>query len=153
MLLAIILGAQAFSQILVFSGFLRAIAEWVLSLPIAPIIIVMCMILVVLILGCFMDALAIVLMVVPLYMPIIHFLKINPLWFGLLLLISVETSLVTPPFGLCLFVMKGVAPPDTTIGELYRSAWPFIAMNLFVLGLCIAFPVFATWLPGIVSGR
>jgi len=147
MLMAIVLGAKAFGQVLVFSGVMRAITQWVLSLPISPITIIVGMMIIVLILGCFMDALALVMMVIPLYMPIVHVLGFDPLWFGLLLLIAAETSLVTPPFGLSLFVMKGVAPPDTTTGDLYRSIWPFIVINLVVLGLCIAFPVLGLWIP------
>jgi len=150
MLMAIVLGAKAFGQVLVFSGVMKAITKWVLSLPVSAIFIIIAMMAVVLVLGCFMDAVALIMMVIPLYMPIVRALHFNPLWFGLLLLVAVETSLVTPPFGLCLFVMKGVAPPDTTTGDLYRSIWPFIVINLAVLGLCIAFPVLGLWLPGMM---
>lgn len=151
MLMAIVLGAKAFGQVLVFSGVMKAITKWVLSLPVSAIFIIIAMMAVVLVLGCFMDAVALIMMVIPLYMPIVRALHFNPLWFGLLLLVAVETSLVTPPFGLCLFVMKGVAPPDTTTGDLYRSIWPFIVINLAVLGLCIAFPVLGLWLPGMMQ--
>ena len=147
MLLAIMLGAKAFGQILVFSGCMKGITEWVTLLPVAPIIIIIGMQAIAMILGCFMDEVAIMLMVIPLYMPLVHLFGFNPLWFGLLLLINVETGLATPPFGLALFVMKGVAPPGTTTGELYRSVFPFILFNLVVMGLCIAFPQIALWLP------
>jgi len=147
MLLAIMLGAKAFGQILVFSGCMKGITEWVTLLPVAPIIIIIGMQAIAMILGCFMDEVAIMLMVIPLYMPLVHLFGFNPLWFGLLLLINVETGLATPPFGLGLFVMKGVAPPGTTTGELYRSVFPFILFNLVVMGLCIAFPQIALWLP------
>jgi len=147
MLLAIMLGAKAFGQILVFSGCMKGVTEWVTLLPVAPIAIIIGMQTIAMILGCFMDEVAIMMMVIPLYMPLVHLFGFNPLWFGLLLLINVETGLATPPFGLGLFVMKGVAPPGTTTGELYRSVFPFILFNLVVMGLCIAFPQIALWLP------
>jgi len=150
MLMAIVLGAKAFGQVLSFSGVMKAITLWVMGLPVSPITIIVGMLAVVLILGCFMDAVALLMMVIPLYMPMVSTLGFDPLWFGLLLLIGVETSLITPPFGLSLFVMKGVAPPDTTTGDIYRSVWPFIVINLGVLGLCIAFPTLGLWLPSVM---
>jgi len=151
MLLAIMLGAKAFGQILVFSGCMRGITEWVMQLPVAPITIIIGMQAIAVILGCFMDEVAIMMMVIPLYMPIVHLLGFDPLWFSLLLLINVETGLATPPFGLGLFVMQGVAPPGTKTGALYRSVAPFNIINLVIMGLCIVFPQIALWLPAVIE--
>ena len=151
MLMAIMLGATAFSQILVFSGCMKGITAWVMSVPVAPIVVIIGMQGIALILGCFMDEVAIMMMVVPLYMPIVRLLGFDPLLFVLLLLINVETGLASPPFGLGLFVMKGVAPPDTRTSELYRSVIPFVLLNIVVMGLCMIFPRIPLWLPDVMK--
>ena len=84
---------------------------------------------------------------IPLYMPIVKALGFNPLWFGVLMLVNLEIAATTPPFGLNLFVMKGVAPMETTMGDIYKAALPFILFDLVALTLIIAFPGIALWLP------
>jgi TRAP-type mannitol/chloroaromatic compound transport system permease large subunit len=80
-------------------------------------------------------------------MPLVKTLGFDPLWFGVLVLITLEVAAISPPFGLVLFVMKGVAPKDVTMGDLYRAALPYIVCNVIVLGIMIAFPSLALWLP------
>ncbi|MFC2013954.1 TRAP transporter large permease subunit, partial [Chloroflexota bacterium] len=107
--------------------------------------------LVLLFLGMFMGSVTVIMITIPIFMPIVHSLGLNPLWFGLLMLLNMEIGATSPPFGLCLFTMKGVAPPDTTMGEIYRAALPFIYCDLIVMGLMRAFPGMPLWLPGIMS--
>ena len=75
----------------------------------------------------------------------------NPTWLMVMMLIAMEISLLTPPFGLLLFVMKGVAPPGISITQIYTAAIPFIAIESLVLGLILIFPAIALWLPGLIN--
>ena len=83
----------------------------------------------------------------PIFFPLALNLSYDPIWFGLIMLLSLEISFTTPPFGLLLFVMKGVAPPGTTMREIYTSAFPFIGCSLLLVLLLVLFPKLALWLP------
>jgi TRAP-type mannitol/chloroaromatic compound transport system permease large subunit len=107
------------------------------------------MIAVIFFLGCFMDQLSMMLLTAPIFFPLAKTLGFDLTWFGLIMLLALEVGYTTPPFGLLLFVMKGVAPPGTTMREIYFAAVPFIACVLVLIGMIIAFPPLATWLPGI----
>ncbi len=150
MVLIIMASATAFSQILSFSGASQGAVNWVLSLPMAPIIVIICMQIVVLIMGCFMDVSSIMLITVPLFMPVVRQLGFDPIWFGAIMLLNIELACITPPFGLNLFVMKGVAPPDTTMEDIYKSSAPFIILQLFVMALMIGIPALSIWLPSLM---
>ena len=91
------------------------------------------------------------LLTLPFFMPLVAKFNIDPIWFGTLFLISMQVGLLSPPFGLLLFVMKGVAPPDTTLGEISRAAMPFILLMLVTLGLVLFIPGVATWMPSLIS--
>jgi TRAP-type mannitol/chloroaromatic compound transport system permease large subunit len=78
-------------------------------------------------------------------------LGFDAVWFGTIALINLEMGLITPPFGLSLFVMKGVAPPDTTMGDIFRAALPFVFLQFIALGLIMAFPSIALWLPRLMQ--
>ena len=103
---------------------------------------------VLLILGMFMEQISMMLLTVPIFFPLAATLGFDPVWFGLIMLLALEISFTTPPFGLLLFVMKGVAPPDTTMREIYTAAFPFIGCSLLLVLLLIIFPQLALWLPG-----
>ena len=100
-------------------------------------------------LGMFMEQISIMLLTVPIFFPLAQTLGFDPIWFALIMLLSLEISFTTPPFGLLLFVMKGVSPPETTIREIYTSAFPYIFCSLFLVILLIAFPQIALWLPAL----
>lgn len=150
MLLTILLGVTAFSQVLAVSGCIKGLLGFTAGLALPPIVIVIGMMIVMLVLGCFMDELAIIMMIIPIYMPIVHALGFNPVWFAILLLINMEMGLTTPPFGLILFVMKGVAPPGTKIGDIYKAALPFLACDAIAMVLIMTFPQIALWLPSMM---
>ena len=74
----------------------------------------------------------------------------DPVWWGAIVCLNIEMGATTPPFGVCLFVMKGVAPPNTTMGDIYRAAIPFLICDLIIMGVMIAFPQVSLWLPRLV---
>ncbi len=88
---------------------------------------------------------------IPLFIPIVNTLGFDPLWFSAIFLLNTEMAVTSPPFGLSLFVMKGVSPPGTTMGDIYKAALPFLGCDLIVVASIIAFPAIALWLPGIMS--
>ncbi|OGP66827.1 MAG: C4-dicarboxylate ABC transporter permease [Deltaproteobacteria bacterium RBG_13_53_10] len=138
------------SQILAFSGASRGLVQAVVSLSLSPLLIIIMMQVVVLILGCFIDMMSIMMVCLPLYMPIVHNLGIDPIWFGLITLLSIEVGGLTPPFGLNLFVMKGVASAGTTMKQIYIAAIPFVLLQLASIALFFLFPMIMTWLPAFV---
>ena len=150
MILMIIAGATAFSQILAFSGATSGLVELVGGLRVAPLLILIVMQIIILALGTSMELVSIMMISLPIFMPIVSSVGFNPVWFGIIMLLNLEMGAASPPFGLMLFVMKGVAPPDTTMGDIYRAALPFLGMDLIVMMLIIAFPSLALWLPGMM---
>ena len=101
-------------------------------------------------LGCFIDSLSIIMIVVPIFMPIVHALGFDPIWFAIIILLNLEMGQTTPPFGLSLFVMKAVAPRATTMKDIFLSALPYLGCDLIVMILMVAFPKFVLWLPSFV---
>ncbi len=150
MLLMIITGAVAFGQILSLSGASRGLVEFAISLPLPPIMLVIAMQFVVLILGTFISLVPIMMITLPIFIPIISTLGFDPVWFGIIMLINLEMAGTTPPFGMLLFVMKGVAPPDTTMGDVIRAGLPFLLCDLTAIILCLAFPLLVLWLPSVM---
>ncbi len=144
----IVFGSATFSQILAFSGASRGLINWATAFELAPVAMLLVMFGVLLILGMFMEQISMMLLTVPIYFPLAASLGFDPIWFGLIMLLALEISFTTPPFGLLLFVMKGVSPSDTTMRDIYMSAIPFILCSLMLVGLLILFPPLATWLPG-----
>lgn len=151
MIFWVIACATGFSQLLAFTGGGPGLVNYVLGLGLAPMSVVLAMVGVLLLLGCFMEQLAIMMLTIPLMMPVITKLGLNPLWFGVLVLITMEVATLTPPFGLNLFVMKGAAPPDVTMFDVYRAAVPFIVADIIVLAIMFAAPDFALWLPHLMD--
>ncbi|MGB0425597.1 MAG: TRAP transporter large permease [Paracoccaceae bacterium] len=143
----IVFGSATFSQLLAFSGASRGLVKWATSFDLAPLAMLIIMFAVLLLLGMFMEQISIMLLTVPIFFPLAQSLGFDLVWFALIMLLSLEISFTTPPFGLLLFVMKGVAPSGTTMREIYTSAFPFIGCSLVLVALLIAFPNLALWLP------
>ncbi len=143
----IVFGSSTFAQVLAFTGASSGLMNWALSFELTPMSMLLVMIAVLIFLGCFMDQLSMMLLTAPIYFPLAKALGMDPTWFGLIMLLALEIGYTTPPFGLMLFVMKGVAPPGTTMRDVYLSALPFIGCVILLIGLVIAFPPLATWLP------
>ena len=146
----IIGGSIAFSQILAFTGVSRELVKLVTGLGIAPILVLIAMQIVVLFLGTFMEQISMMMITLPIYMPVVAALGFNPVWFGILMLINLEIGLLTPPFGMLCFVMRGVSPPGTTMGDIYRAAFPFVLCNIVAMAIILFSPIIATYLPSIM---
>lgn len=99
------------------------------------------------VLGFFLEWIEISYIVLPLVLPIFHALDINMIWLGILVALNLQTSFLTPPFGWSLFFLKGVAPKEIKTMEIYKGVLPFIAIQIFVIGLVMLFPDIALWLP------
>ncbi len=145
----IVFGSATFSQLLAFSGASRGLINWATGFDLDPVVMLLVMFGVLLILGMFMEQISMMLLTVPIFFPLAIQLGFDPIWFGLIMLLALEISFTTPPFGLLLFVMKGVAPSDTTMRDIYMAAIPFIVCSLLLVGLLILFPALALWLPGL----
>lgn len=145
----IVFGSATFSQLLAFSGASRGLVNWATSFDLAPLAMLLVMFAVLLLLGMFMEQISMMLLTVPIFFPLAQSLGFDPIWFGLIMLLALEISFTTPPFGLLLFVMKGVAPTGTTMKTIYTSAFPFIGCSLLLVALLIAFPQLALWLPSL----
>ena len=145
----IVFGSATFSQLLAFSGASRGLINWATSYDLAPIAMLCVMFGVLLLLGMFMEQISMMLLTVPIFFPLAQSLGFDLIWFGLIMLLALEISFTTPPFGLLLFVMKGVAPPDTTMRDIYMSAFPFMGCSLLLVVLLVVFPQLALWLPGL----
>lgn len=150
MILFIIVASITFAQILAFSGATDGLVGLVAGSGLAPSLVVVAMVLVLLLLGCFVDQVSMLMITVPFFIPLANAAGIDLLWLGVLYLLTMEISFLTPPFGLLLFVMKGVAPPQVRMGDVYRAAMPFLLLELFVLGLLLAWPGASTWLPNLL---
>jgi tripartite ATP-independent transporter DctM subunit len=145
----IIFGSATFAQVLAFTGASSGLMNWALGFDLSPIGMLLVMIGVLIFLGCFMDQLSMMLLTAPIFFPLAKTLGFDLTWFGLIMLLALEIGYTTPPFGLLLFVMKGVAPPGTTMRDIYLAGLPFVACVFLLIALIIVFPPIATWLPNL----
>ena len=150
MTLFIIAASVTFSQILAFSGATDGLVDLVANSGLSPFGLVVGMVLILLFLGCFVDQVSMLMITIPLFIPLAQHAGIDLLWLGVLYLLTMEIGFLTPPFGLLLFVMKGVAPPHITLGEVYRAAVPFLWLEILVLALLLVAPSVGTWLPNLL---
>jgi len=146
-ILFIIVGATTFAQILSFSGGANGLVSLVAGQGVSPMMVVAGMMAVLIALGCFVDQVSMMLITLPFFMPLVQILGIDPLWFGVLFLICMQLGLLTPPFGLLLFTMKGVAPPHITMAQVFRAVTPYVLFSIGMLLLIMLLPPIATWLP------
>ncbi len=151
MMMMIILGSTTFSQVLAFSGASFGMISWATQFDVGPVLMLAAIFAVLVVLGMFMDQLSIMLLTLPILMPLTGSLGFDPIWFGIVMLLALELSLATPPFGLLLFVMLGVSPPGTTLWQVTRAAAPYVACSFVLVVILVAFPGLALWLPGRMS--
>src|SRR5712671_2447764 len=143
----VIFGSATFAQVLAFTGASRGLVEWATSFQVTPLQMVFIMIGVIIFLGSFMDPLSKMLLTAPIFFPLAKSLGFDLTWFGLVMLLSLEVGYTTPPFGLLLFVMKGVSPPGTSMKDIYLAGMPFIACVFLLIAMIIFYPPLAVWLP------
>jgi len=152
MVMWIVIGATIFTTIYNGSGGAELVRSVVSGLNVAPIVIIIIIQITWLILGCLIDEFGILLLCTPIYVPIIKALGFDTVWFGVLFIVNMEMAYLTPPYGFNLFYMKGVAPKGTNIADIYRSAIPFLPIQLITLALVIIFPEIILWLPNLIFG-
>jgi len=146
MIFLIVAGSGIFSQIMAFTGITSSIVETVSSLAVSKTVIVIAMLGITLILGCFMETFSIVMVTIPMFMPVINTLGIDPLWFLIMYMVALETGVITPPFGMSLYIMDGITPDDIKLTHIYRSSFPYVICNLAVIGVLMLFPKLTTLL-------
>lgn len=144
----ILTGAMVFGYFLAVSRVPYELSEWINGMNAGPLTVTIGVLLVMVILGCFMDSMAIVLLTVPVFFPLIQSLNIDPIWFGILVVRVTEMGLITPPVGLNLFVIKGVA--DVPMGDVFRGVIPFICADVLHVILLITFPSITMLLPNLL---
>jgi tripartite ATP-independent transporter DctM subunit len=150
MILFIMSASMTFSQILNFSGATQGVLDVVKGWQLSGLELVLILIVVYLFLGCFIDQVSIMMITLPFFVPLAREMGLDLIWFGTIMLVMLEVSLTTPPFGLLLFVMKGVVPPEVTMGEIVHAVMPYVAMTMVVVFLIVAYPPFATYLPSLL---
>jgi tripartite ATP-independent transporter DctM subunit len=151
MILFIMVGATTFSQILSFSGASNGLAKLITEMGLPPLVLIAGMMLLLVFLGIFLDQVSMMLITLPIFMPIVQQMGVDPVWFGILFLICMQLGLLMPPHGLLLMTMKGVAPPQVTMVHIFRAIVPFVLFSIVVLALVFSVPSVATWLPGLIG--
>jgi tripartite ATP-independent transporter DctM subunit len=151
MVFMIIGASSAFSMILAYTGASKGLLGLVENLNLSPILILIAMQLIVVFMGCFMDGVSIMMICLPVFMPLSNALGFDPVWFGVLFLVNIELGQLTPPFGMLLFVMKGVAPKDITMEQIIWASVPYMFFDVLVMALIMIWPSIALWLPKLVG--
>ena len=150
-ILFIILGATTFAQILSFSGASNGLVGQLLGLGLPPMAIVAGMMGILIFLGIFVDQVSMMLITLPIFMPIVQRLALDPVWFGVMFLICMQLGLLLPPHGLLLMTMRGVTPPQVTMAHIFVAVIPYVAMSLLVLALVFFVPAVVVWLPKVLG--
>ncbi len=151
MIFMIIIVSTTYGEILAFTGAAAGMTSFITSISIPPIFIIMGMLFVILIMGCFMENVAIMMITIPIFMPVVNAFGYSVIWFGVLYLIAIETGLITPPFGVTLFVMKGVAPSDITMGDIWKAVTPYVIIDILCIALVLGMPILATIIPSLMG--
>ncbi len=148
-ILFILLGGMMFSYMMSVTRLPAMLSEWIISLNIAPIGIIVIIMLLYFLLGTALDDLSVMVATLPIIYPLILRLGFDPIWFGVLMVQNIEIGIVTPPYGMNLFILKGILP-DTSMGEIFRAVLWFILPLVFTMAIYIAFPQVALWLPNLM---
>jgi tripartite ATP-independent transporter DctM subunit len=143
-LLFIIVGATTFAQLLSFSGATAGLVGLVEGSQLSQTTILIGMLAILLVLGFFIDQTSIMMITLPFYMPLVRTFGVDLVWFGILYLLCMQIGLLTPPFGLLLFVLKGVAPPGIPVATIYRAAIPYVWLTLLMMALIFLLPAIVT---------
>lgn len=147
----ILIGANVFLNVFNTLGSQDLLTELVLSMPGGTTGILITMMVIIMILGMFMDDWAIIMLCTPLFIPIIDQLGVDKIWFGALFIVNIQVAYLSPPFGFVLFWIKGVLPKDVHMGDVYRSIIPFVGLQIIGLTLIFIFPQIALWLPNLMK--
>lgn len=152
MVMWIVVGATAFTTVFTAAGGSELVKNLLLQTNVPPLGMIVIMQLTLFILGMFLDPTGILLLTVPIYLPVIRELGFNPVWFGALFIVNMEMAFITPPYGVNLFYIKGIAPQEVSTADIYSSAFVFVAVQATALILILLFPDLALWLPNLLFG-
>jgi tripartite ATP-independent transporter DctM subunit len=151
MIMLMVAGAIIFGRFMAVSRVPFELANWAGALPLPPFVVVGIVLLIYLILGCFIDALALVLLTIPIFFPVVvTTLGYDPIWFGVIIVMVVAMGVITPPVGMNVYIIKGVAP-DVPLETIFKGIWPFLAALVACLVILVAFPRVVTFLPGMLE--
>lgn len=145
-LLSVLIGALLFNNVMIFSGFAAALSDMVTAVNIAPIAVILTMVAIYLVLGCLFDELAIVLLTVPIFAPVVASLGYDLVWFGIMVVVVSEVGMISPPIGINLFIIRSLNP-DIPLGTVYRGIVPFLIADMFRIAILIAIPGIVLLLP------
>jgi len=146
MIFFILIGAITLNNLLVFSGIANALSDFVSGLSYPPLVIMAIILLIYMLMGCVLDALAMILLTIPIFFPIVESLNFDPVWFGILVVMVVELGLITPPIGMNVFVIKGMAP-EVALSSIYIGVLPFVVAQILLIVLIFFVPEIVLWLP------
>ena len=146
MIFTILIGAILFNNFLILASMPTLVSDWITGLPLGKLAILLVIIGMYFILGCLLDSLAMILLTIPIVFPIVQALGYDPVWFGVIMVMVVELGLITPPIGMNVFVIKGIAR-EVPLYTIFRGVTPFIVAQIILIAILIAFPQIALWLP------
>jgi len=147
MLYWLFFGSSALIGVYTLAGGTKLIQDALAGLPVGPLGVVILIQIVWIILGCFIDWIGILLLTAPIFVPVVLALGFDPVWMGVLFCMNMQISYISPPFGPAAFYLKGVTPAGITLGDIFGSIWPYMGLQVIALGLVVAFPQIALWLP------
>lgn len=143
----IFISAQMYSRMLSVSGLVVQVSNFMLTAPVPPLFTVVGMLVIYMFLGCFLDVLSIMLITLPIFLPIIRGFGFDIIWFAVLSVMTIETGLMTPPFGMSVFVVKGSLGDIVTLEDVFKGSFPFLLILIFTIAIVFFFPILSTWLP------
>lgn len=151
MIFVILMGALVFNAFLAVTTIPMELAGWVSGLGLSPTVIMILIVIMYMLLGTFIDEVSMVLLTIPVFYPLIVALGFDPIWFGIMIVMVVEVGMISPPVGMTLYVIKGIAP-DIPIGTIFRGVIPFLLVEFIFIAIIIAFPQIVTFLPNLSAG-
>jgi len=150
MIFTILIGAILFNNFLILASMPALVSGWITALPLGKTAILLIILGMYFVLGCLLDSLAMILLTIPIVFPIIKALGYDPVWFGIIIVMVVELGLITPPIGMNVFVIKGIAR-DVPLATIFRGAMPFVVAQIGLILILVAFPGIALWLPSTMA--
>jgi tripartite ATP-independent transporter DctM subunit len=150
MIFTVLIGAILFNNFLILASVPTLVSDWISGLPLGKTAVLLVIVGMYFVLGCLLDSLAMILLTIPIVFPIVKALGYDPVWFGIIIVMVVELGLITPPIGMNVFVIKGMAK-DVPLETIFRGVTPFIVAQIILILALIAFPQIALWLPATMS--
>jgi tripartite ATP-independent transporter DctM subunit len=150
MIMVIVAGAMVFGHFMAVSKIPLVLADWVSALPLPPMAVMAVIVLIYLMGGCFMDSLAMIMLTVPIFYPAVIALGFNPIWFGVIIVLVVEMGVITPPVGINVYVVKGIAD-GVPLETVFKGVWPFLLAELVMVAILMLLPQIATFLPSLTT--